>query len=120
MFFSERCPPRGSASLLAWSLVTTRSGPARWPVLNASMAYREVTMIDVREVLRQCLAGVGKRRLAARAGEACGRAAAEGDSAFTDDVLNRSTDPRDDMRTPAGQHAAHGGGSFASTGNARG
>jgi hypothetical protein len=65
------------------------------------MAYREVTMIEVKEVLRQWLAGVGKKRIAARvglepktvrryarAGEGCGLAAGQGESALTDDMLN--------------------------------
>ena len=65
------------------------------------MAYREVTMIEVKEVLRQWLAGVGKKRIAARvgldpktvrryarAGEGCGLAAGQGEAALTDEVLN--------------------------------
>ncbi len=32
------------------------------------MAFREVTMIEVKEVLRQWLAGVGKKTIAARVG----------------------------------------------------
>jgi transposase len=65
------------------------------------MAFREVTMIEVKEVLRQWLAGVGKKRVAARVGldpktvrryaraaEQCGLAAGQGESALTDEVLN--------------------------------
>jgi hypothetical protein len=65
------------------------------------MAYREVTMIEVKEVLRQWLAGVGKKRVAARVGldpktvrryasvaEACGLTAGQGESALTDEVFN--------------------------------
>ena len=32
------------------------------------MAYREVTMVEVKEVLRQWLAGTAKKRIAARLG----------------------------------------------------
>ncbi len=32
------------------------------------MAFREVTMVEVKEVLRQWLAGVGKKTIAARVG----------------------------------------------------
>ena len=32
------------------------------------MAYREVTMVEAKEVLRQWLAGAGKKRIAARLG----------------------------------------------------
>lgn len=65
------------------------------------MAYREVTMVEVKEVLRQWLAGVGKKKIAARIGldpktvrkyvraaEACDLAAGQGPAALTDDVLN--------------------------------
>ena len=64
------------------------------------MAFREVTMIEVKEALRQWLAGAGKKRIGARvgldpktvrryvrAGEACGLAAGQGESALTDEVL---------------------------------
>jgi hypothetical protein len=64
------------------------------------MAFREVTMIEVKEALRQWLAGAGKKRIGARvgldpktvrryvrAGEACGLTAGQGDSALTEDVL---------------------------------
>ncbi len=64
------------------------------------MAFREVTMIEVKEALRQWLAGAGKKRIGARvgldpktvrryvrAGEACGLAASQGESALTDEVL---------------------------------
>jgi len=65
------------------------------------MAYREVTMVEVKEVLRQWLAGVGKKRIAARvgldpktvrryalAGDACGLTPGQGESALTDEMLN--------------------------------
>ena len=65
------------------------------------MAYREVTMIEVKEVLRQWLAGVGKKRIAARVGvdpktvrryaraaESCGLVAGAGEDALTDEVLS--------------------------------
>lgn len=65
------------------------------------MAYREVTMIEVKEVLRQWLAGAGKKRIAARLGldpktvrryaraaEACGLVAGQGEAALTDTALN--------------------------------
>jgi hypothetical protein len=64
------------------------------------MAFREVTMVEIREVLRQWLAGAGKRKIAARlgldpktvrryarAGEACGLAAGGGEAALTDELL---------------------------------
>jgi hypothetical protein len=72
-----------------------------WPFLEASMAYREVTMVEVKEVLRQWLAGVGKKKIAARVGvdpktvrryaraaESCGLVAGQGESALTDETLN--------------------------------
>jgi transposase len=65
------------------------------------MAYREVTMVEVKEVLRQWLAGVGKKRIAARigldpktvrryarAGDACGLTPGQGEGALTDEMLN--------------------------------
>ena len=65
------------------------------------MAYREITMIEVKEVLRQWLTGVGKKRIAARvglepktvrryarAGEGCGLAAGQGEAGLTDEVPN--------------------------------
>lgn len=65
------------------------------------MAYREVTMIEVKEVLRQWLAGVRKKRIAARVGvdpktvrryaraaESCGLVAGAGEDALTDEVLS--------------------------------
>lgn len=65
------------------------------------MAYREVTMVEVKEVLRQWLAGVGKKKIAARIGldpktvrryvraaEACELAAGQGPDALTDEILN--------------------------------
>src|SRR5262249_17678776 len=71
------------------------------PSSEASMAYREVTMIEVKEVLRQWLAGAGKKRVAARLGldpktvrryvrgaEACGVVAGEGQSALTGEKLS--------------------------------
>jgi transposase len=64
------------------------------------MAFREVTMIEVKEALRQWLAGAGKKRIGARVGldpktvrryvrasEACGLTAGQGDGALTDEVL---------------------------------
>lgn len=64
------------------------------------MAFREVTVIEVKEVIRQWLAGVGKKRIAARVGldpktvrryvraaETCGLAIGGDIAAFTDEVL---------------------------------
>jgi transposase len=64
------------------------------------MAFREVTMIEVKEVLRQWLAGVGKKRIAARVGldaktvrryvraaEACGLVPSAA-TALTDDAVS--------------------------------
>jgi transposase len=64
------------------------------------MAYREVTMLEIKEVLRQWLMGTAKRRIARRVGvsrntvrrylevaEACGLAASEGEAALTDERL---------------------------------
>lgn len=64
------------------------------------MAFREVTVIEVKEVIRQWLAGVGKKRIAARVGldpktvrryvraaEACGLAVAAGAAVLTDETL---------------------------------
>lgn len=65
------------------------------------MAYREVTMIEVKEVLRQWLAGVRKKRIAARlridpktvrryvsAGESAGLRQGQDAKALTDEVLH--------------------------------
>ena len=65
------------------------------------MAYREVTMVEMKEVLRQWLAGVGKKKIAARIGldpktvrryvraaEACELSGGQGASALTDEILN--------------------------------
>src|SRR4029077_16869908 len=64
------------------------------------MAFREVTMVEIKEALRQWLAGVGKKRIAARLGvdpktgrryaraaEACGLAAGGGEAALSEEVL---------------------------------
>lgn len=64
------------------------------------MAFREVTMVEIKEVLRQWLAGVGKKRIAARLGldpktvrryaraaEACELTAGAGEAALTDDLF---------------------------------
>lgn len=64
------------------------------------MAFREVTMVEIREVLRQWLSGAGKKKIAARlgldpktvrryarAGEACGLAAGGGEASLTDELL---------------------------------
>jgi hypothetical protein len=64
------------------------------------MAFREVTMVEIKEVLRQWLAGVGKKRIAARLGldpktvrryaraaEACAMTAGAGEAALTDELL---------------------------------
>jgi hypothetical protein len=64
------------------------------------MAFREVTVIEVKEVLRQWLAGAGKKRIAARVGldpktvrryvraaEACGLALAGGAATLSDEAL---------------------------------
>jgi transposase len=64
------------------------------------LAFREVTMIELKEVLRQWLAGAGKKRIGARVGldpktvrryvraaQACGLHPGAGVPALTDDVL---------------------------------
>lgn len=64
------------------------------------MAFREVTMVEIKEALRQWLAGVGKKRIAARLGldpktvrryaraaEACGLAAGGGEAALSEELL---------------------------------
>lgn len=64
------------------------------------MAFREVTVIEVKEVLRQWLAGVGKKRIAARIGldpktvrryvlaaQACGLTLGGSDEVLTDEVI---------------------------------
>lgn len=64
------------------------------------MAFREVTMIEIKEVLRQWLSGVGKKRIGARlgldpktvrryarAGEACGLVPGGGETTLTDELL---------------------------------
>jgi transposase len=64
------------------------------------MAFREVTVLEIKEVLRQWLAGAAKKRIAARVGldpktvrryvraaEKCGLAAGGGEQALDDNVL---------------------------------
>lgn len=64
------------------------------------MAFREVTVLEVKEVLRQWLAGAGKKKIAARigldpktvrryvgAGEACGLTAGQPDAVLTDAAI---------------------------------
>ncbi len=61
-FFSEAFPPRVTAQLGHLYAPTQRWGA------EATVAFREVTMIDVKEVLRQWLSGVGKKRVGANVG----------------------------------------------------
>jgi hypothetical protein len=69
--------------------------------LEATVAFREVSMIEIKEVLRQWLAGVGKKRIGANVGldpktvrryvkaaEACGLHAGAGVDTLTDEVVS--------------------------------
>jgi transposase len=65
------------------------------------MAYREVTMVEIKEVLRQWLKGAARKRIAKRLGmgratvrryieaaEACGMSPAEGEASLTEERLS--------------------------------
>ncbi len=105
-FFSEGFPPPWGELLRSIPpprVIARKDAPRTGlgAVPGGVDAFREVTMIEVKEALRQWTAGAGKKRIGARvgldpktvrryvrAGEACGLAAGQGESALTDEVLD--------------------------------